>query len=237
MATKATTNTTGGSAPVSDLLDAFADVVAEAEAHKAATTATPEAKAVKQARNLIETLGDLEAGEAILADLQAFVGSIAPTVEVDRQAGNDAATAIGGLIAAAQAVEIPGFDPEAAATLLERWKAATGRRARGEAGGGADPKQAVPCPVRVTFAYPDGSDVKLSDTITHASTWSSVSAEITKRAMALAGLNRGEPYTRPAEAAAEWKAARASIIDGGAGGVVTVPTPAGDMVATVEAVR
>lgn len=225
------------------ILDGFEGVVKSAEAFKAAASDSAPRKAARLSKSLTETLASIEGidevKEAVTAAL-AGLGTALTGVEggtFDKAEGDEQARKILGLIAAGEEFQPTGFDEARATDLLDRWKAASGRRARGTGESTTPPSQMVPVPVRVTFTYPDGVDLSLRDVIQHDSTWSSVSAEITKRAMAIDGLERGADYTRPETARDEWRAAVKSIKDGGAGGTVNVETQHGTMVAVVEAVR
>lgn len=227
------------------ILDGFEAVIDQAEAFREAARDSAPRKAARLAKGLSElvnegigTMSDDDA-KALIDTLDGFQQFLT-TVEggtFDKAEGDDMATKVAGLIAAGEEYQPNGFDTARAEELLTRWKASSGRRARGTGESSTPPSQLVPCPVRVTFTYPEGTDISLKPVIQHNSSWSSVSAEITKRAMAIDGLERGDDYTRPAEAREAWQAAVKSIKDGGEGGTVTVPTEHGDLVAVVEAVR
>lgn len=227
------------------ILDGFEELIGQAEAFREANRDSAPRKAARLAKSLSDLIGEGigtmsdDDAQALIDTLDGFQ-SFLTTVEggtFDKAEGDDTATKIAGLIAAGEDFQPNGFDAERAEALIQRWKAASGRRARGTGGSTTPPSAQVPVPVKVTFTYPDGADLKLKNVIQHGSTWSSVSAEITKRAMAIDGLERGASYTRPATAQEEWRAAVKSIKEGGDGGTVTVPTSQGDMVAVVEAVR
>lgn len=220
------------------LLTQATSIVEAYEAAKEAASGTMEKKAARQATNLASTLADLE----MYADLQNMLVGIASDLTgqvadlVDTTEGEKVFATVSGLLAADEDYRPVGFDAEVASDLVERWGKAT-RRTRGSGGGSTPPSQMLPCPVRVTFTYPEGAETSLKSVIEHSSTWSSVSAEITKRAMALSGLERGDDYDRPEAAKVAWREAVQSIKNDGPGGVVEVETPAGVMLAEVSAVR
>lgn len=243
LATKATTNTPGSSAPGAALLDAFEAVVSGAEQVKASTEVTTEIKAARQARSLLSVLLSADEG-SILADnpvnlenaLTEWLQAVPAEVSVDRTEGNALASKVTSLMGAAEYAPL-GFDLERADALVSRWKSVSGRAPRGE--GKSDPAQRVGFPISLAFTYPEGApDTMPSASIQHDSTWSSVSAEISKRACMLDGIGRGEGYTRPAPARDAWRAARKAIKAGEPGPfTVEVPTKVGAMLVQVTPVR
>lgn len=227
------------------LLTEMESHVEAAEAAKAARSGSTEKKAARQAVALADLLTEADVPEGV--DVETLVSTLTQTAEllggkadeaVDFTDGNGIAEKVSALIAVGEDYQPTGFDAERAESLITRWKAATGRRSRGTGNGaGTPPSQIPPCPIRVVFTYPDGSDLKLSTDVTHTASWSSVSAEISKRALTLDGMERGDGYKRPESAKAMWREAVSSIKDGGDGGTVIVPTAKGDLIAEVMPVR
>lgn len=221
------------------LLADFGPMVETAEAAKEAAGGSPERKAAREATSLADYLTgtDTEENGILATFLTDLVGNLTgETADLfDKTDGQKMADAIGTLLALDEDYRPAGFDADKATDLLARWKGATGRRGNG--GGSIPESQKVPCPIKVTFTYPEGSDVDLANEITHSSSWSSVSNEISKRARAIDGIDANAGYKRPESAATAWKAVRKAIIDGGEGGTVTVPTEHGEMIAEVTAVR
>lgn len=208
-----------------------------AEAVKASGKGSTEKKISKAATSLVDLLGeaeglDTEATENLVSALDALVAEMdkATTEVFDLTEGQQYADAIGALL------ETPILRPETfgeteAREMLARWKAATGRKPRGEGSGDAN---MVGVPVKITFDYPEGSEIDLRDWVRHNSTESSLSNEISKRARIIDGIAAGTGYKRPESASKEWKAAMAAIKAGETGPwVVNVPTGKGNMKATM----
>lgn len=223
------------------LLSDFEPVVVNAEEAKAAAAGTEEKKAARAAMSLADYLADRGKEEdsslfwTLAETAEGLVGEVADLF--DAEEGNKMADAIKSLLGIDEDYRPAGFDADKAEALVTRWKAATGRRGRGNGGGSIPESQKVPCPIKVVFDYPEGTDIDLKPEIVHASSWSSVSNEITKRARLIDGIDVNAGYKRPEKAAAEWKAIRETIANGGEGGTMTVPTEHGDLVATVTAQR
>lgn len=218
------------------LLSGFDTTVVAAEEAKASAAGTEEKKAARQAKGLAELLGSLGGYDTVQASLVETAESLGGKVAdlFDTEEGNKVADRIKRLLDVDPEDQPQGFDVEVASDLLKRWKGATGRRGTGDGSSKSDP---LPCPVKVVFTYPEGSEVKMTDHIRHTSTWSSVSAEVTKRAIALDGGERDGKYKRPESADTMWKEAKKAIKDGGVGGKVVVPTKSGNMVAVLTADR
>lgn len=212
----------------------LADLLAEtetAEAIRESNANSDGKKAASQANTLLTTLEKMDVEEKVRETLTEMVGRF---TEVETQAFDKTAGALLASIAQAELAkpeeyQLTGFDAVKAEELIGRWKKATGGRGSGST---LSENAKPPVPIKVTFTFPDSH----TETIQHGSSWSSVSNEITQRAKALDGFE-GKGYKRPEDAAQAWKAAVATIREGGSGGVVTVPTKAGNLIAEVEAVR
>lgn len=209
-------------------LDTFEALVEQAEAVKASKADNANAKAAKVGDAFLKALAaedvDTHAVEnidtAALTQAVEALRSVAGVSLADeaREQGSALASRLAKVLALDPEDRPSTFNAERGTALLTRWNAST-RRGRGPgSGGGGEGADAVGFPVTITFTYPEGADVDLSDSITHNSTWSSLSNEITKRAKAVSGREWGHrEYKRPQSAADAWKAAVKALRDGESG--------------------